>query len=299
LCKNSDLCAEITTHAAHTLDVDAAIIFSDLLVIVEPLGFELTYGKDQGPLISNPFRHEDDLKRLNKNNITESLTYVYDAVRKTCASLKPGLPLIGFAGAPFTMASYLIEGKGSKNFINTKKLMMGNEPVWNQLLGKLVDAAIIHLNNQIAAGAQAVQLFDSWVGCLSPGIYRTHVLPHMKRLIQSITPGTPVINFGTQTTSLLPLLKEAGGHVIGLDWRVELDQAWATLGDDVAVMGNLDPTLLFTSKKIIEAETLRILKQADGRPGHIFNLGHGVLPETPLENVLALIEIVKNSAKPS
>lgn len=295
LCHNSDLAAEVTVDAAHRLGVDAAIIFSDLLLIVQPLGFDLSYGKDQGPQIANPFKSASDLARLKEVDVEESMGYVYQAIRKTRYALKPDIPLIGFAGAPFTMASYIIEGKGSKNFIDTKRLMYEEPKAWHALLEKITDATIRYLNGQVAAGVQAVQIFDSWVGCLSPEDFRTYVLPHTRRLAKSITPGVPVITFGTQTAGLLPLFKELGGEVIGVDWRIELDEAWDILGD-VAIMGNLDPVALFSNPKEVREKAKRILNQAAGRPGHIFNLGHGILPGTPIENVFALIEAVKNYA---
>ncbi len=292
LCKNSDLSAEVTVDAAHRLNVDAALIFSDLLPLVEPLGFELSYGKDQGPQIANPFSGQSDLSRMRPVDVNDSMRFVFDAIRKTRAALKPNIPLIGFAGAPFTMASYIVEGKGSKNFIKTKSLMINDTPTWNALLSKITDATIDYLNAQISAGAQAVQLFDSWVGCLSPEDFRQYVFPHTKRLIKAIRPGVPVISFGTQTGGLLPMFKEAGGDVIGVDWRIELDEAWDILGD-VAIMGNLDPVLLFSNAQDIRKRVQRILNQAGGRPGHIFNLGHGILPETPIDNVFSLIESVR------
>lgn len=292
LCKNSDLASEVTVDAAHRLGVDAAIIFSDILIIVEPLGFKLSYQKDEGPEISNPFREKNDLKRLKPVEPDESLGFVYEAIRKTRRALKKDIPLIGFCGAPFTVASYVIEGKGSKTFSLTKALMYKTPEIWHNLLEKITDASIAYLNGQIAAGAQAVQIFDSWVGCLSPEDFRAYVLPHTKRLIKNIVPGVPVISFGTQNSGFLPLLKQAGGDVIGVDWRIELDEAWDMLGD-VAIQGNLDPQILLSDEKIIRAQATRILNQAAGRPGHIFNLGHGVLPATPLENVQVLIDCVK------
>ncbi len=292
LCKNSDLASEVTVDAAHRLGVDAAIIFSDLLPLVEPLGFQLSYGKDSGPAISNPFESAKDLKRMKSVDVESSMSFVLAAIRKTRAALKPNIPLIGFAGAPFTMASYIIEGKGSKNFIKTKRLMYEDPKTWHALLEKITDATISYLNEQVAAGAQAVQVFDSWVGCLSPEDFRVFALPHSRRLMKSITPGVPVISFGTQTGGLLPLFKEAGGDVIGVDWRIELDEAWDILGD-TAIMGNLDPVALFSSPLDIRERARRILNQAGGRPGHIFNLGHGILPETPIDNVHALIAAVR------
>lgn len=293
LCKNSDLCAQVTVEAAHKLNVDAAIIFSDLLMIVEPLGFQLSYGKDQGPVISNPFNSPDDLKRVKPVNPLESLNFVFDAIRKTRKALKPELPLIGFAGAPFTMASYMIEGKGSKNFIKTKRMMYENENVWNSFMGKISEATIDYLNGQIEAGVQAVQLFDSWVGCLSPVDYSRYVFSHTEKIIKGLKKGIPVISFGTQSANLLKLMKSAGGDVIGVDWRIELDEAWNILGE-VGIQGNLDPVVLFADKKTIKLKAERILSKAHGKPGHIFNLGHGILPETPVENVFELIDIVKS-----
>jgi len=297
LCKNSDLAAEVTVDAAHRLGVDAAIIFSDLLMLVEPLGFDLSYGADQGPSIGNPFRSSSDLNRMKKVDPTESLSFALEAIRKTRQALKGDLPLIGFAGAPFTMASYIIEGKGSKNFVLTKRLMREEESAWNGLLERIATATIDYLNAQIQAGCQAIQIFDSWVGCLTPEDYRRFVFPHVKRLIASLRPGTPVISFGTQTGGLLPVMVEAGGDVIGVDWRIELDEAWSIVGPSQSIMGNLDPALLLTTKPEIERQAKRILSQAGGRPGHIFNLGHGVLPETPLENVLHLIDVVKKESQ--
>jgi uroporphyrinogen decarboxylase len=256
------------------------------------MGFELSYGKDQGPSIANPFKSAADLARLRAVDIEESMDFVLQAIRKTRHALKKELPLIGFAGAPFTLASYIIEGKGSKNFLDTKRLMYEDPVTWHALLGKITDATIAYLNAQIAAGAQAVQIFDSWVGCLSPEDFRMFALPHTRRLVKAITPGAPVITFGTQTGGMLPLIKEAGGDVIGVDWRVELDEAWEILGE-TAIMGNLDPVTLFASPKEIKEKAKRILNQAAGRAGHIFNLGHGILPGTPIENVFALIESVK------
>ena len=294
LCKDSDLAAEVTVHAAHTLGVDAAIIFSDILMLVEPLGFELSYGKDQGPRIANPFRSSADLARVRPVQPHDSMSYVFDAVRKTRRALRENVPLIGFAGAPFTMASYVIEGGGSKNFIETKRLLYADPAAFGALLEKITTATIDYVNGQAAAGAQAIQIFDSWVGALSPDDFRRHVLPHTRRLIAGITPGVPTIYFGTQTNGLFPMLRDLGANVIGVDWRVELDAAWTALGD-VAIQGNLDPVVLFGTEAEVRSQVRRVLRQAGGRPGHIFNLGHGVLPETPVENVLALIDEVKGA----
>ncbi len=291
LCKDSDLACEITTHAVERLGVDAAIIFSDLLLILEPMGLSLEYAKGDGPVIHNPVRQKKDVESLRTLNSHEPVQFVVDAIRKTRAALPENIPLIGFAGAPFTLASYMIEGSGSDDYARTKRMMREDPDSWSLLMDKLCQSLILYLNAQVAAGAQAVQLFDSWVGCLSPMEYKAYVLPHTQRVIRNITPGTPVIHFGTGTAALLELMKEAGGDVIGLDWRVELDTAWNRLGD-VAVQGNMDPTLLFSSPEAIRKEAKRILQQAGRRAGHIFNLGHGVLPTTPVDHVRALVDAV-------
>ncbi|HEY0097553.1 MAG TPA: uroporphyrinogen decarboxylase [Pyrinomonadaceae bacterium] len=292
LCKTPDLAAEVTVYAAERLGVDAAIIFADILLILEPLGLELEFAKGEGPVIHNPVRTSADVDRLRELETIESLDYVMQAIRTTRRALPPGLPLIGFAGAPFTLASYIIEGGSSRNYIHTKRLMHADKGAWHALMARIARALPLYLNAQIAAGAQAVQLFDSWVGCLSPEDYREFVLPHTLQAIRNISPGTPVIHFGTGTATLLELMREAGGDVIGLDWRVPLEEGWRRIGYDRAVQGNFDQILLFTSPKIIRQHVGRILQQAAGRPGHIFNLGHGILPETPVDNVVALVEAV-------
>ena len=292
LCKTPALAAEVTTTAAERLGVDAAIIFADILLIVEPLGLNLEFLKGEGPTIHNPIRNRTDVERLRELEDVGSLEYVFEAIRQTRRALRDDLPLIGFSGAPFTVASYMIEGGGSRNFVYTKSLMYKDKGVWDSMMSLISRALAKYLNAQISAGAQAVQLFDSWVGCLSPDDYREYVLPHTRSVIESITRGVPVLHFGTGTTALLGLMREAGGDVIGVDWRVRLDEAWDQLGPSVGIMGNLDPVGLFAGKDHIRNEARKILAQAGGRPGHIFNLGHGILPETPVENVVALVEIV-------
>ena len=291
LCKNSDLACEVTVMAQEKLGVDAAILFSDILLILEPLGVGLEYTKGEGPTIFRPVRGPDDIEALREVEPRESLSFVHEAVRKIRSALKPDIPLIGFAGAPFTVVSYMVEGQGSDHYLHTKKLMYRHPEAWDQLMSKVAEATARHLNAQIEAGAQAVQVFDSWIGCLSPSDYREFVQPHMRRLFAALKAGTPAIHFGTGTASLLGLMKEAGGTVIGLDWRVELGPTWDRLGE-VAVQGNLDPLVLLSDRGTIRKKVKEILGQAGGRPGHIFNLGHGVLPQTPVENVLALVEAV-------
>lgn len=292
LCKNPSLAAEVTVTAAERLGVDAAIIFADILLILEPLGIELEFAKGEGPVIHNPVRRPSDVGRLREFEDVDALDFVYEAIRQTRSALKPDVPLIGFCGAPFTLASYMTEGGGSKNYVHTKRLMYDDAGAWHALMALISRGLVKYLNAQIEAGAQAVQLFDSWVGCLSPDDYREFVLPHTQSVIGGVAPGVPVIHFGTGTATLLELMREAGGDVIGLDWRVRLDECWQRVGHDVAVMGNLDPVVLFAKQDVLREQAKKILKQAEGRAGHIFNLGHGILPETPVENVIALVEMV-------
>ena len=297
LCKTPSLAAEVTVTAAERLGVDAAIIFADILLILEPLGIELEFVAGEGPVIHNPVRSASDVDRLLELEDVSPLDFVNDAIRQTRHALRPDIPLIGFCGAPFTLASYVVEGGGSKNYVHTKRLMYDDPGAWHAMMSLISRALARYLNGQIAAGAQAVQLFDSWVGCLSPEDYREFVLPHTKSVIANVTPGTPVLHFGTGTAALLELMREAGGDVIGFDWRVNLDEAWQRVGEDVAVMGNLDPVALFANQETLRAQAKRILDQAAGRPGHIFNLGHGILPETPVENVIALVEMVHEMSR--
>jgi uroporphyrinogen decarboxylase len=292
LCKTPSLAAEVTVTAAERLGVDAAIIFADILLILEPMGVDLEFAQGEGPVIHNPVREAADVDRLRQLEDVSALDFVNEAIRQTRAALKPDLPLIGFAGAPFTLASYLTEGEGSKNYVHTKRLMYNDNGAWHAMMSLIAASLVKYLNAQIEAGAQAVQLFDSWVGALSPDDYREFVLPHTRAVIEGITPGVPVLHFGTGTAALLELMREAGGDVIGFDWRVRLDEAWRRVGHDVAVMGNLDPVALFADREVLLGQARRVLDQAEGRPGHIFNLGHGILPETPVENVIALVEFV-------
>jgi uroporphyrinogen decarboxylase len=291
LCKNADLVAEVTVTAAERINADAAILFADILLIVEPLGLKLEYSAGDGPVISPTVRTAADVDRLQEVD-PASLSYVYDAVRATRRALNPETPLIGFCGAPFTLASYIIEGAGSRNYENTKSLMYRDSGAWHALMERISRGLIGYVNGQVEAGAQVIQLFDSWIGCLGPEDYREFVQPHVRALIQGITPGVPVIHFGTGTATLLRDQRDAGGDVIGLDWRVELDRAWEEIGYDRAVQGNLDPLILFAEPEYIKKRARRILDQAGGRPGHIFNIGHGILPKTPVDNVIRLVDYV-------
>jgi len=292
LCKNSELAAEITMTPVERLGVDAAIIFADILLALEPMGIGLEYAKNGGPVIHHPVRSGKDVDALKEFSPKKELSFVYETVKKISNALNSKVPLIGFAGAPFTLASYLIEGGGSRNYIHTKKLFYNAPEAWKRLMERLANVVTEYLNCQISAGADAVQLFDSWAGCLTPTDYEQFVLPYNKAVIGGIKPGTPVINFSTGTAGLLKQIRAAGGDVIGLDWRVNLDEAWEAIGYDIAIQGNLDPVALFASPKEIKARAADILRRAEGRPGHIFNLGHGVLPETPVDHVIALVDSV-------
>ena len=291
LCKSPDAAAEMTIAAAERLGVDAAIIFADILLVLEPMGVGLEFTRSDGPVLRRPLRSAADVDRLAALDV-DAVGFVAEAVRRARAALPSRLPLIGFAGAPFTLASYLIEGGGSRTYARTKALMLADPGAWRVLMERLATAVAAYLNAQIVAGADAVQLFDSWVGCLAPADYRTQVLPHVRTLIAALRPGTPVIHFGTGTAGLLECMRAAGGDVIGLDWRVDLDAAWARLGHDIAVQGNLDPAALLAPLPEIRARTAAILEQAAGRPGHVFNLGHGILPQTPVDHVRALVDAV-------
>jgi len=292
LCKTPQMAAEVTLQPIARLGVDAAILFADILLLVEPLGVGLEFAKGEGPVIHRPVRTAADVERLTLVDVASAVGFVFETVRLVKRALPAHVPLIGFAGAPFTVASYVVEGGASRDYLATKRLMRETPEAWHRLLTILADATASYLNGQIAAGADVVQLFDSWVGALSPDDYREFVLPHTRAVIAALTPGTPVIHFGTGTAGLLPLLRDAGGDVIGLDWRVDLDAAWRAIGDDVGVQGNLDPVALLSPPKTFEPSVRAILKRAAGRPGHIFNLGHGVLASTPAEHVKALVDMV-------
>lgn len=292
LCKNPALCSEVMCTAVKRLGVDAAIIFSDLLPILEPMGLELEYAQGEGPVIHNPVREPADVGRVLELETVEALDFVMETVRQTRNDLPADLPLIGFAGAPFTLASYMIEGGASRNYLHTKTLMYRDAGAWQALMERLVRAITVYLNAQVTAGAQCVQLFDSWVGCLGPGDYRRFVLPYVRQIVAGITPGVPVINFATGNPALLPLLAEAGSAVVGVDWRVRLDDAWRAVGYDRAVQGNLDPAVLLADHDEIRRQAREVLDQAANRPGHIFNLGHGILQQTPVDHAIALVDAV-------
>ena len=291
LLKAPDLACEVTLQPIDAFALDAAILFSDILVPLEAMGMKLAFLEGEGPSLE-PVRDRAAIDRLAEPDPESEMPYVYEAIRRIRAALAGRVPLIGFAGAPFTLASYAVEGGTSKTFTELKRLLFGAPEAARALLDKLARVVTRYLEAQIAAGAEAVQLFDSWVGVLAPEDYRTFVLPHTRALIRALTPGTPVIHFGTGTASLLPSMRAAGGDVIGLDWRIDLDAGWAAVGHDVAVQGNLDPVVLLSKPAYIRQRVKDILERAGGRAGHIFNLGHGILPQTPVEHARALVEMV-------
>lgn len=292
LCKTPELACEVTVTARQVLGVDAAILFADLLPILEPMGINLEYQKGEGPVIHNPIRAGGDVDRLQALESMETVDYVFRAIRMIRSELPNDIPLLGFAGAPFTLASYCIEGGGSKNYVRTKSLMYNDESAWNVLMSRLVDTVSLYLQQQISAGCQCVQVFDSWAGCLSPSDYRRYVLPHSKRLIQSVESFAPVINFLNGNPALLPLQREAGGQVMGIDWRVQLDDAWNILGHDVAIQGNMDPVSIYAELPVLKRRVADVLQAAGCHPGHIFNLGHGVMPDMKPDHVKAVVDYV-------
>jgi uroporphyrinogen decarboxylase len=294
LCKTPKLAAEVTVTAQQVLGVDAAILFADLLPILQPMGFDLEYQQGEGPVIHNPLMSAAEVDRVKAVEDVSVFDYVFEAVRLIRKELAPNIPLLGFAGCPFTLASYAIEGGGSKNYIRTKTLMWTDRGAWDALLSRLVDSVVAYLKAQIANGCQAVQVFDSWAGCLSPADYREFVLPHTKRLIAEVSPHAPVINFMTGNPGLTQMQNEAGGQVLGIDWRVDLAEVKALVGPTRAVQGNMDPIVLYSGRESLERHALRVL-DAGGRRGHIFNLGHGVLPDVPHQQVKDLVKFVHDA----
>lgn len=293
ICAQPELAAEVTLQPVRRLGVDAAILFADILLPLIPMGIQLEFAAGEGPVIHNPIREAADVDALRPVEPRESLANVLTAVSLVRRELDGKVALIGFAGAPFTLASYLIEGGSSRSYLRTKSLMYSHPEVWQRLMGKLAQVIAGYLTAQVEAGAQAVQLFDSWVGALHPDDYRRYVLPHSQAIFTALArTGVPTIHFGTGTASLLPLMKSAGGDVIGVDWQTPLDWAWQRLEYSTAIQGNLDPAALFAPAAELDKQVGRILRQAGGRPGHIFNLGHGILPETPVEKVQHVVDLV-------
>ncbi|MEN4099761.1 MAG: uroporphyrinogen decarboxylase [Anaerolineaceae bacterium] len=295
ICARPEIAAEVTLQPIRAFGVDAAILFSDILLPLVPMGIDLEFAAGEGPVIHNPLRNLADVQRLRKIDAQGSLAHVLETVRLVRRELDGKVPLIGFAGAPFTLASYLIEGGPSKHFLKVKDMMYRQPAAWQRLLQVLADVVADYLVAQIEAGAQAVQLFDSWAGsALSPEDYREYALPFSKQIFERIRlAGAPAIHFSVGAGAYLPLLKAAGGDVIGLDWRTAFDWGWRSLNYEVGVQGNLDPAALFAPREELERRVAAILAAAGGRPGHIFNLGHGILPQTPVENVRAVVEMVQ------
>ena len=293
ICKQPELAAEVTITAAEKLGVDAAIIFADLLLPLEPMGLPFEFQAGEGPVVHHPVRTAEDVKALRTDRAAD-LAYVARAIEKVAAHFGDRLGVIGFCGAPFTLASYMIEGGGSRNYIHTKKMMYGDTLAWNSLLDKLIVVLIEYCRLQVQAGADVIQIFDSWVGSLSLGDYRDYAFEASKRLVRAVRGlGVPVIYFGVETAGLLSQMAATGADVIGLDWRQPLDVGWREVGHAHAVQGNLDPITLFAPLEVLELRVKEILRAAAGRPGHIFNLGHGIVPETPVENVQAVVRMVR------
>jgi uroporphyrinogen decarboxylase len=290
MCTTPELACEVTLQPVRKLAVDAAIIFADILLPLPGMGIKLGFAKDEGPVIHNPVRTEKDIAALRAIEPKEDVPYLLEAIKMVKGELD--IPLIGFSGAPFTLASYMVEGGGSRNYVLTKSLMYGAPGLWRKLMEKISLVLAAYLKAQIEAGADSLQIFDSWAGCLGPEDYRKYALPYTKKVVDSIAGAVPVINFSTNTGSYLEIVKEAGGDVIGVDWRIRLDKAWKTIGYARAIQGNLDPAVLFAPRSEIKKRTREILNYAARRPGHIFNLGHGIMVATPVDNVKALVDFV-------
>jgi uroporphyrinogen decarboxylase len=292
--KTPELACEVTLQPIHAFNVDAAIIFADILPPLEGMGLDLEFMKGEGPVIHNPIRCRADIEALRVPTPEESLCFTLEAIKLARRELDGrSIPLIGFSGAPFTLASYAIEGGSSRSYVLTKGLMMSDRAAWHQLMEKLSEMVGCYLLAQARAGAHALQLFDSWVGTLSPADYREYVLPYSRRAIEiAQQANVPIIHFSTNTTSMLEMIQEAGGAVIGVDWHIDLAQAWQKLRPGVALQGNLDPVALLAPWPELKKRACYVLEQAAGRPGHIFNLGHGILPNTPVDNVRRLTDFV-------
>jgi len=291
MCRTPELACEVTLQPIKAFDLDAAIIFADILLPLEGMGINLEFAKDMGPVISNPVRNAKDIEDIRIIEPQEDVPFLMEAIKLVQGELNGKVPLIGFSGAPFTLASYIIEGGGSRNYVRAKGLMYREPRLWHILMDKVTEIIKRYLAAQVEAGVQAVQIFDSWVGCLGPQEYKEFVLPYTKRVIDSVTE-VPVINFSTNTSSYLDTIRAAGGDVISVDWRIPLDKAWDIIGHDLGIQGNIDPVVLFSSVPEIRKRAKEIIERAGGRPGHIFNLGHGIIVGTPVDNVRALIDCV-------
>ncbi len=319
ICRTPDIAAEVTITAAERLGVDAAIIFADLLLPLTPMGLDFDFVAGEGPVVRTPLRTEEQVRALRTDRV-DDLLYVSRAIEKVAAHFSgpradgDTLGMIGFCGAPFTLASYMIEGGSSRNYIEAKRMMyasglgthrspapLPHSQAWPILMEKLVDLLAAYAAQQVAAGADVIQVFDSWAGALSVQDYRQYCLGPTAELIRRIrAQGVPVIYFGVDTASLLPAMRETGADVLGLDWRIPLDEGWRAVGSGTAVQGNLDPIALFAPQDVLKTRVDEVLRLAAGRPGHIFNLGHGIVPETPVDNVIQVVKWVHEfDAKPS
>ncbi len=293
MCKNSDLATEVTLQPLDVLGVDAAIIFADILLPLEPMGTGLEFTAGDGPVIPRPVKNQKDIEKLFPINAEEDLGFVGDAIQKVRGEIAEKMPLIGFSGAPFTLCSYMIEGGKSRDFTSTKLMMFEAPEMWDLLMDKVCTVLVDYLKMQVKAGAQALQVFDSWVGCMGPQDYEKYVMPHTRRVINELQEmGVPIINFSTGTSTFLDTVTKAGGDVISFDWRITIDDAWKKIGYDRSIQGNLDPTLLFAPIPVIRDRVLEIMRRVGGRPGHIFNLGHGILQHTPVDHVKAIVDMV-------
>jgi len=299
ICKRPALAAEVTITAAEILGIDAAIIFADLLLPLEVMGLPFHFSAGEGPVIEKPVRSKEDIANLRTDRPAD-LGYVSEAVSLVAKHFADRVPVIGFCGAPFTLASYMIEGGSSRNYVHAKKMMYNSPGIWDELMRKLVVVTAAYAADQVRAGADVIQIFDSWVGCLGVEDYRRYVLPHVTGMVKQLQKtGAPIIYFGTDSATLLPAMKETGAEVIGLDWRIPLDEGWTRLNHQCAVQGNLDPVLLFAEWKELKSRAEDVLRRAAGRAGHIFNLGHGILPETPVESVKNLVRFVQEYSLPA
>jgi len=297
ICKTPELSAKVTVAAVDELGVDAAILFADIMLPLDALGVKLELVDGVGPVIQKPVGNMEDVEKFEGFAPKDQVPYVIDSIRLVKQTLDDRIPLIGFSGAPFTLASYLIEGRPSRDFARTKKMMYSQPDVWNALMSRLSIIVSSYLQAQISAGVDAVQLFDSWSGCLSPTDYQEFVMPYNKEILETIgTNPIPRVHFGVGTAGILRIMKDAGGDVIGVDWRVPIDEAWEQIGN-TAIQGNLDPATLLGRRSLLEARTKEILSRIGGRPGHVFNLGHGVLPETPVENAKELVQFVHKATR--
>ncbi len=293
LCKTPELATEVTLQPLDVLGVDAAIIFADILLPLEPMGTGLEFTAGDGPSIPRPVRTRKDVEALRPVNSEEQLGYVGEAIKMVRGEISNKMPLIGFSAAPFTLASYMVEGGKSKDFTTTKLMMYEEPDTWKMLMTKVADVLVDYLRMQVRAGAQTLQIFDSWVGCLNPGDYQKSILPFTRRVFDGLKDvGVPVISFSTGTSSMLPVIHEAGGDVMGFDWRINLDDAWQQIGTNTPIQGNLDPNILFAPIPVIKEKVHDILRRAGGRAGHIFNLGHGILQHTPVDHVKAVVDMV-------